>query len=590
MKLLNTQQYLAIRKESLINDNREPTASNDYDLVHWGQNQYTDWQKVLLGGTAPISDINLWASGGNGTTLFRLGGSYHKQGTVFPGDFGYHKISGGINLNHLSSNKKLNLDFSLNYGVDSSNLFANGSNSLFNTAVVLPPNAPKIYNEDGTLHWEGWKVSPLDNPMATILHRNISAKSNHILSNLGFYYHLKKNLKFKTTLGYTNLIHQTSGKTSNKYYPPESRDKIPHSSSWSNTKRQSWIIEPQLVYNASIKEGEIDGLFGITFQESNDYKLNISARGYVTESLIGNLAAAESIQINTNEDILYRYNSTFARLGYNWKHKYFINLTGRRDGSSRFGPEKHFANFGAIGGAWILSEEKFLKNKLPSLSFAKIRGSYGITGSDQIGDYGYLDAYETTSGPGGLIPTQLTNPDYSWEENKKLEIALNLGFLENRINLGINWYRNRSSNQLVGYPLPSITGFNTIQSNLPATVQNTGLEVEFSSLNIKSDKLRWQTFINITVPNNKLISFPNIEQTSYINQYRVGHPLNISFLYQYDGIDPETKLYQVSDINNDGSYNFEDRIIYKNLGRKFYGGINNVISSKNFGFNFYGNM
>lgn len=107
---------------------------------------------------------------------------------------------------------------------------------------------------------------------------------------------------------------------------------------------------------------------------------------------------------------------------------------------------------------------------------------------------------KTTSGPGGLIPTQLTNPDYSWEENKKLEIALNLGFLENRINLGINWYRNRSSNQLVGYPLPSITGFNTIQSNLPATVQNTGLEVEFSSLNIKSDKLRWQTFINITVP------------------------------------------------------------------------------------------
>lgn len=86
------------------------------------------------------------------------------------------------------------------------------------------------------------------------------------------------------------------------------------------------------------------------------------------------------------------YNSIFARLGYNWKHKYFINLTGRRDGSSRFGPEKHFANFGAIGGAWILSEEKFLKNKLPSLSFAKIRGSYGITGSDQIGDYGYLDA------------------------------------------------------------------------------------------------------------------------------------------------------------------------------------------------------
>src|SRR5690606_34761148 len=101
------------------------------------------------------------------------------------------------------------------------------------------------------------------------------------------------------------------------------------------------------------------------------------------------------------------------RIGYNWAQKYFINLTGRRDGSSRFGPDKRFANFGAIGGAWIFSEESFIKENLSFLSFGKLRGSYGITGSDQIGDYKYLDAYESTAGPGGLYPTQLTNPDYS---------------------------------------------------------------------------------------------------------------------------------------------------------------------------------
>src|SRR5690606_7563576 len=95
------------------------------------------------------------------------------------------------------------------------------------------------------------------------------------------------------------------------------------------------------------------------------------------------------------------------------------------------------------------------------------------------------------------------------------------------INLGINWYRNRSSNQLVGFPLPSITGFSTVNANLPATVQNTGWEFEYSSLNINSKHFKWQTFINLSLPKNKLIRFPNIEQTSYANRYRVGFPLNI---------------------------------------------------------------
>src|SRR5690606_21782590 len=109
---------------------------------------------------------------------------------------------------------------------------------------------------------------------------------------------------------------------------------------------------------------------------------------------------------------------------------------------------KRFANFGAIGTAWIFSEEQFIKDGFPILSFGKLRGSYGLTGNDQIPDYGYYDTYQPTMAPGGLYPTQLTNPDYSWEVNRKLEASLELGFLEDRIKLSTAWYRNRSSNQL----------------------------------------------------------------------------------------------------------------------------------------------
>src|SRR5690606_28160743 len=206
----------------------------------------------------------------------------------------------------------------------------------------------------------------------------------------------------------------------------------------------------------------------------------------------------------------YRYNAVFTRLGVNWNEKYFVNITGRRDGSSRFGPEKRFANFWAVGSAWIFSKEPFIRNHFPILNFGKLRGSYGTTGSDQIGDYQYLDSYEATAGPNGLYPTQLFNPDFAWEVNKKIEVALELGFFKENMNLQLNWYRNRSTNQLVGYPLSAITGFTTVQSNLPATVQNSGWELEISSTNIRSKNFQWKTFLNITFPKNELINFPNL--------------------------------------------------------------------------------
>ncbi len=110
--------------------------------------------------------------------------------------------------------------------------------------------------------------------------------------------------------------------------------------------------------------------------------------------------------------------------------KLSVNITARRDGSSRFGPGKRFANFGAIGSAWIFSNEKFINNTFPFLSFGKLRASYGTSGNDQIGNYEYLDNYESTTGYNGttgLAPIRLYNPDYAWEVNRKMETALELG-------------------------------------------------------------------------------------------------------------------------------------------------------------------
>ena len=583
LDLLNLPQYLLIREKAFENDEVEPSESNAYDLLNWDRNRYTDWQEFLFGGNSPVTDLNLFASGGNENTSFRLGGSYHNQGTVYPGEYDYHKFTTGFNLTHNSENKKLNLNLSVNYGEDINNSV--GNVDLASGIFSLPPNAPSVFNEDGSLHWEEWAQAGLNNPLEGF-YNNSETRTNSLNANLAISYNIFAGLRIKSNLGYTNYHSEELLGLPKRSYNPTFWESTQNRSSHFQSNRKSWIIEPQLVYNDKIGEGNIDALLGVTFQSSIDSRLGIQGLGYVTDGLIGNLDAAESIVNGTSRRTEYKYNAIFARLGYNWKLKYFINLTGRRDGSSRFGPGKQFANFGAVGAAWLFSEETFLKENFSFLSFGKLRSSYGTTGNDQIGDYGYLDAYEATSGPGGLYPVQLSNPDYSWEVNKKLEASIELGFVEDRINIGASWYRNRSSNQLVGYALPAMTGFISVQANLPATVENKGWEVEVSSLNIKSENFNWQSSFNFTFPKNELISYPNIEESSYANTYRVGHPLNISLLYQYEGIDPETGFYQVADINEDERFDYEDRVVIQDQGRKFYGGFNNNLNYKNFSLQF----
>ena len=325
----------------------------------------------------------------------------------------------------------------------------------------------------------------------------------------------------------------------------------------------------------------IESLVGATFQENIAQTERFQALDYPTEALIGNIGAAERMAFASQNNSEYRYMALFSRIGFDWDKKYFLNLTGRRDGSSRFGPNNRFANFGAVGAAWIFSEENSIKSNLPFLSFGKLRGSYGTTGNDQIGDYGYLDAYEATIGPGGLYPTGLANPDYSWETNKKLEVGIDLGFLNDHLRLGISRFQNRSSNQLVGYPLPYMTGFPSVQANLPATVENSGWEIEFASLNLSNKNFSWETSLNITFPKNELVSYPDIEQSSYANTYKVGHPLNIALLYEYTGLDPITGFYTISDANEDGRYDYKDRVVIKDMTREYFGGINNSITYNN---------
>jgi TonB-linked SusC/RagA family outer membrane protein len=588
MDLLNTSQYLQMRKEAFANDNKNPGLF-DYDVNGaWDTTRYTDWQDELLGGTAGITDIQAGVSGGNRNTTFRLGGGFHKENVVYSGDFGYQRINGDFSLRHTSNDQKFIATLMINYGANKNRLFDDGN--FVRNALTLSPNAPKLYDAEGNLNWEivsllngAFITNSWTNPLS-YLKKTHSTTTSNLVANSTFSYEVLPGLILKTSLGFTEL----NSKEHLKYPIAAQSPTLINASStgsaiFGSNDRKSWIVEPQVIYSQDFGHHSLNGVLGMTMQGSNSEYQSVAGSGYPSDVLL-NTTKGASVLLYTNDGSEYRYAAFFARIGYDWKDKYLIDLTARRDGSSRFGPGNRFGNFGAIGAAWIFSKESLIQDHLKLLSFGKIRGSYGTTGNDQIGDYMFYNTYGITENKyannPALYPDALYNPTYQWEVTKKLEAGIELGFAENRISLEASWYRNRSSNQLIDYLLPGTAGFSSMLRNFNAVVENSGVELVMTTVNINTEHVNWTTSVNASVPRNKLVEFPNIEETPYNTIYKVGEPLSIQRIYKWNGINPQSGLHEILDLNENGELGEEDKLFLKPLGRKYFGGIMNTVRYK----------
>lgn len=578
MDLMNTEQYITMRKKAFANDGITTYPYNAYDVNGtWDENRYTDWQDVLIGGTSEVLSMQATVSGGSDQTTFLFSGNYRSESSVFPGDFLYKRGGGRLNISHHSDDQRFKLQFSGSYMAQDNNLPWIDYVTL---SRQLAPNAPALYNEDGTLNWEN---DTWENPLANSEGKSL-AFTTDLIANTLVSYELAPNLVLKANFGISDLSTEESRSAPTTMYSPSYNLSSEYSYIYMNSfRRRSWIVEPQLTWKKEIGKSAVDLLIGTTFQNQTSTKLLTFASGFSSNSLIYDLASASQTFIVNNDATDYNYQAFFGRANYSFDKKYLLNLTARRDGSSRFGSGNQFATFGAVGAAWLFHREEFLKNAQSFLSFGKLRASYGTTGSDQIGDYQYLDTYSSSGinygGIVGLQPSQLYNPSFGWETNQKLEAALELGFFNDRILFSTAWYRNRSSNQLVGYPLPGTTGFTTIQSNLDATVENRGLEFTLRTDNIRKNDFSWVTDFNITQAGNELLSFPGLETSPYRNQYAIGEPTTIRKLFHFTGVDPTTGLYTFADVNGDGVISYEnDRTTVKDFNPDFYGGLRNLIT------------
>ena len=585
LDLMNTQQYLEMRRQGFANDGITSYPDSAYDLNGtWDQNRYTDWQKELLGGTAEINTLQTSLSGGSELTQYLLSGTYRTETTVLPGNFEYDKGTVHFSMNHSSADKKFKLTFSGGYTVQDN---LQSATDLTRTSRNLAPNAPALYDSFGKLNFEN---GTFQNPLAAL--RGITtAKTNDLVANTVLTYQIIPSLELKTNLGFTDLKNSEQRILPSTMYDPIYQLGSDNSLLYSNlTMRQSWVVEPQLRWNHSFQNSKVDVLLGATAQQQRSSRLYQLGIGFSSNSLITDMASATTRYIFVSDETIYKYQAFFGRVNYNWNQKYILNLTGRRDGSSRFGPGRQFTTFGAVGAAWLFSNESFLKESTV-LSFGKLRASYGSAGNDQIGDYQFLNTYASNGlnyqNTIGLDPTRLYNPDFSWETSRKFEVAIETGFLRDRIFATAAWYKNRSSNQLVGIPLPGTTGFSSINANLDATVENSGIEFTLRTLNFDRNDFKWSTNFNISASRNKLISFPALEGSTYSNRYIIGASTSIVKVYQYIGVNPQTGLYEVEDVNNDGKItSLGDKKTVADLTPKYFGGLQNQFQYKNWQLDF----
>ncbi|MBW8683038.1 SusC/RagA family TonB-linked outer membrane protein [Chitinophaga rhizophila] len=595
--LLTPEEYLTIRKEQYINDGQPiPTLGSEvnwtnYDLSVWSPNKYNDWQKQLVGGTAMLTNIQASLSGGNANTQFLTSYGYIRETTVYPNKLSNKRGNVHFNLNHSSSNNKFKYTLSATYlqGINTLN-----DEDLMRSAIILAPNAPDMYNADGSINWAPAPQNPgfythTVNP-AVYIGKPFEGKTNNLLANNNIGYEVVPGLIIKGSFGINRINGEETKLSPLTLFRPDNPDKI-RSARFLSKSVNSWIAEPQITYNKVTNFGVLDLLIGGTVQQTNSNILQQIGSGHSSDAQLKNIAAAPQLDVDINVASKYKYNALFGRLNYRLRDKYILNLTARRDGSSRFGPENKLHNFYGIGGAWLFGKEEIINSDLPWLSFGKIKINYGTTGNDQISDYRYLSLlnnYYTNIpylGTSGIYPTNISNPYLQWEETHKFNLGLEMGFLEDKLFLTANYFRNRSSNQLLLEDLPATTGFGNIDRNFPAVVQNTGIEMQLNAKVISNSRFNWRSSVNITLPNNKLISFPNLENSTYADRMVVGKSFSLAKVYKYMGVNTNTGLYEFMGADGKPTSNpspFTDRTELIDMNPRFYGGFNNTFEYARF--------
>jgi TonB-linked SusC/RagA family outer membrane protein len=378
-----------------------------------------------------------------------------------------------------------------------------------------------------------------------------------------------------------------------------------------------------LTYNKLINNVHaINVLVGQSYNTTNRSDFNIQSSGGFGTDFITTLSDAVDINAGaTNsletKNVLISY---FGRLQYSYADRYQLAASLRRDASSKFGKDSRWGTFPSVSIGWIISDEGFLKSFEP-VSNLKLRASWGVSGINNIEDYGHIPRLTSapyTSGGGaygvGLVPANAPNDDLHWEISKTLNIGLDVGFIQNRVAASFEYYVRNTSDLLLAIPVPAASGFTTAVTNIGA-MTNKGWELELNTRNTIG-AIKWSTSINLTHNKNEVTALgPNDSQIAYNGGFDIEHDLlkvgeqaHSMWVVQQDGIltaqdiangvalfgnqregDPKYVDQLTVDTNGDGIPDAadgvispDDRVIVGHPNPNYTWGVTNTVQYKGF--------
>lgn len=593
--MMDTRQYLEMRSEALANSGLSPSiAGNDADVLLYDATKSRDFYKEFFGGAGRQTVVNAGLSGGTPyfSYLVNLSGAHETYN--FPGGFADDRYTIHTAFTRHSPDKRLAIDLGTDYTFDKNHSTA--TPAVLN-AFTLPPNMPDLKDSYGRFVWgyRGYDFinTPLGNPYAYLDQTAYTAFSS-LTSHLTVNFQLSAALRMVVSGGYSRQSDENHA-----IFPMATQNPVlgaPGYANFGNYFAETLNIEPQLNYSRKVGRGALTLLLGGTYRKNTMKNSGQFVYGYSNDALLNSVAGGIS-SFSSNAATLYKYDAIFGRLNFIWGGKYILNCTANRNGSSNFGPDRTVGMFGSAGVGWILSEEGFLKN-LGWLSFAKVSGNYGTSGSDGVAPYQYqpnwapVISYRGYQGVNGYYPVNPQNPTYAWALNKKLNLGLEIGVLQNRFILNIAAYRNRSSDQLVEYNQPIQTGFATIITNTPYDVENRGIEFLLTTNNITGKKFQWSSSVNVFRNSNRLIKFPDRTTSPYRFTYFLGESVNSVPLVPYEGVNPATGIFSfkkkdgtvvpVPDTGPAFNGNGGDASILINPDPQWAGGLTNTFAYRNF--------
>ncbi len=597
LRMLNAQEYVdyyrraAAATDSILN--RPATAANsrrllfeniltDQSLETWGtpDQANTDWSREVL-RTAPMTQIDFNVSGGSERTSFYASGQFLNQTGVIIGN-NLERFTGRLNLeqkvtDNLTAGFNISVSRSLNRRLPGDNAFSSPMQAVA-LAPVTPTRIPKGKPGEGLL--VGSPPGDIEIPFYynPLLEVGNSNRNLTVLRNIGNVFGellIVEGLKFRTEFGF-DLTNQTDERFSNSItqFNSGSPQGI---ASIGTTGIDNFNVNSFFNFNRTFDVHTLDATLGLQYQRSQVRDGYAEARDFPSDAFRTLTTGARKTDSRSAQTD-YAFAGYFARVNYKLSDRYLLSLSARMEGSSRFGTANRYGFFPAASAGWIVSQEDFWKDIESTVSFLKLRASYGITGNAEIGNFASRTLVSGDAAYGGVPgtrPSQLGNNGLSWETVTAIDLGLDFGFLDNRITGEIAVYDKQTTGMLLSVQVPQSTGFNTVFRNV-GKMGNQGLEITLNTDNVNEEGFSWRTSLNFATNRNNISALEKqVIQGGIDNMSRAaeGYPLGSFFTVEYAGVNPDNgdALFYKNTLNPDGTRDRTTTNDYVTAQRVFIG-------------------